>query len=269
MSISKQLSDASVLNSKLSTLEELIERLRSDGLENVAPVRFGYIQSLYQKLTKPHNRLNVELIEKIQATAEQYLADVNDYRCESNKTLKIIANDFPQQADAANDLFEQSEFKKVEQLLLRLIKRQAADKNIELLRQLTISVNPATDGDSEQQSASFDRELYQQEQNARQTEGEILSSNAYGSGEQLVMQSMKHFRESMKHVDIDKLIARAITEGPENPGPLNPQMLAIKSLTQMRKLSPMYLRRFAAYIETMLWLEKNAAKLTNTEWLSR
>lgn len=269
MSISKQPSEANVLNSKLSTLEELIKRLRLDGLENIAPVRFGYIQSLYQRLSKPHNRLNIELIEKIQATAEQYLADVNDYRCELNKTLKTIAKDFPQQADTANDLFEQSEFKKVEQLLARLIKRRAADKNIELLRQLTKSVNPATDGASKQQSASFDKELNQQEQSARQTKGEILSLNADGSGEQLVMQSMKHFRESMKHVAIDKIIARALTEGPENPGPLNPQMLAIKSLTQMRNLSPMYLRRFAAYIETMLWLEKNAAKLTNTEWLSR
>jgi hypothetical protein len=79
------------------------------------------------------------------------------------------------------------------------------------------------------------------------------------------MQSMKHFRQSMKHFNIDQVIARAINQGPENPGPLNPQMLAIKSLTQMRDLSPMYLRRFAAQIETLLWLEKNAAKLISTK----
>jgi len=71
---------------------------------------------------------------------------------------------------------------------------------------------------------------------------------------------MKQLRESMKHLNIDKIIARAINEGPENPGPLNPQMLAIKSLINMRDLSPSYLRRFASYIETLLWLEKNINK---------
>ena len=54
-----------------------------------------------------------------------------------------------------------------------------------------------------------------------------------------------------------KLVERAIDDFPENAGPHNPHMLAITSLMNMRDLSPQYLRRFAGYIETVLWLEKN------------
>jgi len=54
----------------------------------------------------------------------------------------------------------------------------------------------------------------------------------------------------------DKLVTRAIREGPKNAGPLNQQMLAIRSLTTMRKLSPQYLNRFISYIDTLFWLEQ-------------
>ena len=47
---------------------------------------------------------------------------------------------------------------------------------------------------------------------------------------------------------------------PQNPGPLNPQMLAIKSLSTMRELSPDYLNRFVSYVDTLLWLERSEAQ---------
>ncbi len=58
----------------------------------------------------------------------------------------------------------------------------------------------------------------------------------------------------------DKLVTRVISEGPESPGPLNPQGLVIKSLATMRELSPDYLNRYVSYIDTLLWLEQASAK---------
>jgi len=146
---------------------------------------------------------------------------------------------------------------------VRLLKELTHNQNIDSLRQLTKNLNQfASAGADEAKQPSFDEVLYQQEQHARLAPGELPEPQSDGRGEQLVMQSMKHYRESMKHFNIDKIIERAINDGPLNPGPLNPQMLAIKSLTHMRDLSPQYLRRFAAYIETLLWLEKNATRLS-------
>lgn len=56
--------------------------------------------------------------------------------------------------------------------------------------------------------------------------------------------------------DIARRIARAIDSAPEDPGPLNPRMLAIRSLTAMGERSPDYQRRFVAWLDTLVWLEE-------------
>jgi hypothetical protein len=256
------------LDTKRSKLKEVIADLNSGWVNNSDPVRFDYIQSLYQRLSSHHNEANGELLDKIQISADRYMADLSEARCMAANTLERVSVDFPEQADAAKLMFDQCQFRQLEQLSNSLIKQQSADANVEVLRELTKSINlqlGGVDSAEDNQAVSFDKVLYQQEQSARHVSNDSVSASSDGSGEQLVMQSMKHFRQSMKHFNIDKIIARAIDEGPENPGPLNPQMLAIRSLTQMRDLSPTYLRRFAGQIETLLWLEKNASKLINTK----
>ncbi len=110
---------------------------------------------------------------------------------------------------------------------------------------------------------SLDELLFNQELSAFEDSDASIPAKQSGSGEQLELQSMKNFRHTMKYFNVDRLIERALQECPQNPGPHNPQMLAIKSLRTMQTLSPQYLRRFAGYIETMLWLEKNSARLTD------
>lgn len=56
--------------------------------------------------------------------------------------------------------------------------------------------------------------------------------------------------------DIAQRIARAIDSAPEDPGPLNPRMLAIRALTAMGERSPAYQRRFVAWLDTLVWLEE-------------
>ena len=75
-------------------------------------------------------------------------------------------------------------------------------------------------------------------------------------GELQELTSVRLFRESLVKLSSDKLVSRIIKEAPENPGPLNPQMLVIRSLSTMRDLSPDYLNRFVAYVDTLQWLEQ-------------
>ncbi|MEC8427979.1 MAG: DUF2894 domain-containing protein, partial [Pseudomonadota bacterium] len=79
------------------------------------------------------------------------------------------------------------------------------------------------------------------------------------------LRALTPLRESWAKLNAEKLVMRSINEGPENAGPLNPHYLAIRSLSNMRDLSPHYLNRFVAYMETLLWLEKAAAKKTKTK----
>ncbi|MBQ0758665.1 MAG: DUF2894 domain-containing protein, partial [Zhongshania sp.] len=54
---------------------------------------------------------------------------------------------------------------------------------------------------------------------------------------------------------IERRVEIAIQQGPESPGPLNPQMLALKSLTAMRDLSPLYLNRYVNYLDALFWID--------------
>lgn len=59
---------------------------------------------------------------------------------------------------------------------------------------------------------------------------------------------------------LDQLMATALLDQPEAPGPLNPQGLMIRALATMRNISPAYLSRFVNYSRTLLWLQRAADK---------
>ncbi len=69
------------------------------------------------------------------------------------------------------------------------------------------------------------------------------------------LRALRQLRSRQRHKDIEQRIDQAIQNAPQDPGPLNPQMLAIRSLTNMRERSPAYLKQFVGYLDTLLWLE--------------
>lgn len=48
----------------------------------------------------------------------------------------------------------------------------------------------------------------------------------------------------------------ALSKRPKNPGPLNPQMLAVKLLSEIQGCSPDYLERLVVFVETLTALEE-------------
>jgi len=166
----------------------------------------------------------------------------------------------------ARTLFEECRFKQLEQLNTRLnVNRKAQQSNgklTQLFEEMQVSTSIDVEpNQTEKQTEKLEALMLSQEQKARSQVGAALFSSNDNSSGQLELQSLKAAREAMKYFHIDKSIERAIEDFPENAGPHNPHMLAITSLMNMRDLSPQYLRRFAGYIETVLWLEKSEAKL--------
>ena len=62
-------------------------------------------------------------------------------------------------------------------------------------------------------------------------------------------------------------VRKSLAEVPTGAGPLNSAALAHRSLTLMGGLSPEYLRRFLAYVDTLSWLDtlQDAGVLTGKE----
>lgn len=105
--------------------------------------------------------------------------------------------------------------------------------------------------------AGLTRDLAQQLPKNAQANGDG-SDSSMGSGDEL--KSIRYFRDTWSKLSVDKQLAQAIEQGPENAGPLNSHQLLLRSLAVMRDISPEYLKRFMSYVDTLLWLDQADAK---------
>lgn len=69
------------------------------------------------------------------------------------------------------------------------------------------------------------------------------------------LKSAQRFRESWAVLCAEDVVEQASTQAPQNAGPLNADMLVLRTLGLLRELSPDYLRRFLTHTETLMWLE--------------
>jgi len=267
-------------------LQQILDQLSADGADKFDPARFGYLQALSRRAGEQREPVGQALLVKAQQALALYQTDRQAARTLAQSTLNEISQLSHESGELAETLFAQGEFKKLPPLKEKLLRQQAQQLSLNDLSELTRHINDTAQANNdEDKQLTFDEFLQQQEQasqvnpvGAEQTNSDAdtnhstskgaeanRSSGTYNSSHnntgQIELQSMKHYREAMKYHNIDQLVNRAINEGPENPGPLNPQMLAIKSLSQMRDCSAQYSRRFATYIDTLLWLEKAGNKL--------
>lgn len=98
-----------------------------------------------------------------------------------------------------------------------------------------------------------------QELSARARTGEdpLLASAGAGVPE---LQSVRRFSEVWSKISAERQLAQAFTRGPENAGPLNSHRLMLRSLALMRSISPDYLRHFMAQMDSLVWLDRAAAR---------
>lgn len=243
-------------------LEKILGDIPLSHAQRFDPVRFAYIRSLANRLEQPMFANNVALAAKLQTNVDLFLAEFISSRKRADGIVDEICLNFVEHKDRAVNYSDQGDFKQLDKLNVELQNKSSNLPNTSLLSQLNSVMSKQLDDiKREDKPLSFDDILQQQEQALTLDQESITEQSSQNTGESLELQSMAVFRESMKYFNIDKIIDRAINDCPANPGPHNPHMLAIKSLTHMRELSPQYLRRFASYIETLLWLEKNSTKL--------
>lgn len=105
--------------------------------------------------------------------------------------------------------------------------------------------------------AELTRDLAQQLPKNAQANAE--GSDA-GMGSRPELKSIRYFRDTWSKLSVDKQLAQAIEQGPENAGPLNSHQLLLRSLAVMRDISPDYLKRFMSYVDTLLWLDQADGK---------
>ena len=64
------------------------------------------------------------------------------------------------------------------------------------------------------------------------------------------------FRQQLRQISVQKRVSKAIAQAPHNAGPINSHMLVLRALGLMRDISPDYLNRFMAHVDTLMCLEE-------------
>jgi hypothetical protein len=70
------------------------------------------------------------------------------------------------------------------------------------------------------------------------------------------LKSLRYFRSTWSRLSADRRLTQSQAKMPENAGPLNSQHLVHRAITLMRDVSPDYLNRLMAYVDTLSWIEQ-------------
>lgn len=73
--------------------------------------------------------------------------------------------------------------------------------------------------------------------------------------EQSGLRAARKFEHSRQRHAKRKAVAIALERRPENPGPLNPHMLAVKILSEIQEVSPAYLERYVSFVDALISLD--------------
>ncbi|GAA5315357.1 MAG: DUF2894 domain-containing protein [Candidatus Pelagadaptatus aseana] len=227
--------------------QQLLERLRERCFDQFDPVRFGFIESLVAKLNGQREAVSLVLIQKLKKALTELRDDFLNSQSEAQANLKVVADEFPDSLPLARQYFDHCEFKRLQKLMNGLYQKQLESPSVfkSLIEDLS-RLNAMEEAHGVEASVS--------PTDVAQPDLAPVSDKPESTPREL--KALTPLRESWAKLNAEKLVMRSINEGPENAGPLNPHYLAIRSLSNMRDLSPHYLNRFVAYMETLLWLEK-------------
>lgn len=228
------------------------------GADRFDPARFQYIASLVRRCIGKRASVVRRIEQKALMALEAYDRRYEKERKVVGGLVDRISSEYPEAADKARELFEKGDLKGVRRLSARLHRC----RNQRALAGLTneIMQRSALAGENETQ-LSLDERLRRQEEKIIQSFLPTSVSDIRGSNSHIkVPRSFHRYKETWAKQYAHALVTQSIEDRPEDPGPLNGQMLAIRSLSAMRNLSPSYLNRFVSYVDTLLWLQQTDKK---------
>lgn len=80
-----------------------------------------------------------------------------------------------------------------------------------------------------------------------------IASQTDAAGE---LKTLRQHRSTWTRLQLDLRVTQALTQVPDNAGPLNTQRLLNQALQLMRDAAPQYLQHLMAHAEALLWLDQ-------------
>jgi hypothetical protein len=244
----------------IQTLSKQLVDLREVDAHYFDPLQFSYIEGLLGRAQQARAPVGKILQAKADRLLIKYLADRSALQIDVAECLGQCQGCAPESIEALYLQYRRGDYRAVKEGLKRLL--EPATKSKTAMMALAELVTQLDNVALSQSLAinSIDEQLLEQEE-------QVLQKSAFFQvGREAVvvdlaagkpaLRSTQKMQRHMQERSLERRVELALAEAPESPGPLNPQMLAIKALSNMRDLSPDYLSRFVAYLDTLFWLEQ-------------
>lgn len=242
----------------VDTLAEHMKTLEKKGFGGFRPARWRYIQALYKKAAKLRpERARPPLQQAVQALI-QLLDELRGRLPQVLAKAAELSERQPLLVKQCERLLARSDFDALERLANRVGRSQGRP-----LAALVTSLNQALAIEPEYNTDSTLANTL------RSQESELVAAHIqnlpgqYGqqhTESHRELRSVCAYRESIRRLGANQLVARTIAEAPPESGPLNPQMLATQTLARMQQLSSACSVHYVNYLQTLLLLDSLPSK---------
>ena len=204
-----------------------IASLREKAADQFDPVRFHFLETLARRALEQRGEvrriLDGRLSEALAAYRQRFERAQND----AQETIARITAQSPKAADDLQRLFIAGDFNAMRRCVATLDENERPVSLADLTRHIAQHSPENVEGGQERDSGSLAE-----------------------------LKTIRYFRNTWSKLSVDRQVAQAIEQAPENAGSLNSHMLVLRSLALMRDISPDYLNRFMSYVDTLLWLDQ-------------
>ncbi len=212
--------------------------LRDRGAQHLDPGRFRYLEALARRAGAHEGALRQMLDQRLAQAVTAYGASYEAALGELDQTVPALARQYPQAAQELPRLHAEGNLRAVRCLPARLVAAPRSGQLADLVRH--IESRNAAPG---------------------QIDAKPPDVSPTGAAAPLTeLKTVQRFRATWSRLRVDAQLTRSQEKVPENPGPLNSHLLVQRSLRRMQELSPAYLQRFMAHVETLMWLEGAAVR---------
>lgn len=70
------------------------------------------------------------------------------------------------------------------------------------------------------------------------------------------LKAVTYYKDEWSKLRVDQQLAQSLAKVPDNAGPFNAHLLAVRSLQLMSDIAPAYLKDFMSYLDALIWLEQ-------------
>ena len=210
-------------------VDALLASLRDEGGERFDAAGWHYLDTLVRRSAAHEGSVRTMLEAKLEQAAAKFAERFAEARSAAAELLAATCEKHPQAAAELQQLFAGGDFKGLRQLCATLEARQQCAALGELVSRLEPVVAAAP--------------------------GHRPASRPIDAAPKLELKTVRESRATWARLSVDKQLALAMKQGPQNAGPINSHMLVLRSLAMMQEISPDYLSRIVSYVDTLLALD--------------